>query len=170
MSPAAARRAGGSAAAALRMLRAWRAPPLARARAGAARGWARSAASEAAAESREDSRYRDTVLLPRSRFPSQLPGRLQPETELKTQQVRRGPGRGAGPRRGAGPPRAGRVCVRSCSPGRTSGQSGLSLARPSRLSFRKAQVLEVFVVWIVITLIQFVLEESIDYPGSIVLR
>ncbi|XP_071281949.1 isoleucine--tRNA ligase, mitochondrial [Agelaius tricolor] len=68
------------------MLRAWRVPALARARAGAARGWARSAASEAAAESREDSRYRDTVLLPRSRFPAQLPGRLQPETELKTQQ------------------------------------------------------------------------------------
>ncbi|NXH37936.1 SYIM protein, partial [Dicaeum eximium] len=68
------------------MLRAWRAPPLARARPGAARGWARSAASEAAAESQEDSRYRDTVLLPRSRFPAQLPGRLQPETELKTQQ------------------------------------------------------------------------------------
>ncbi|XP_015476241.1 isoleucine--tRNA ligase, mitochondrial [Parus major] len=68
------------------MLRAWRAPPLARARAGAARGWARSAASEAAAESREDSRYRHTVLLPRSRFPAQLPGRLQPETELETQQ------------------------------------------------------------------------------------
>ncbi|XP_053830702.1 isoleucine--tRNA ligase, mitochondrial [Vidua macroura] len=68
------------------MLRAWRAPALARARPGAARGWARSAASEAAAESREDSRYRDTVLLPRSRFPAQLPGRLQPETELKTQQ------------------------------------------------------------------------------------
>uniref|UniRef100_A0A8C3MZA4 Isoleucine--tRNA ligase, mitochondrial n=1 Tax=Geospiza parvula TaxID=87175 RepID=A0A8C3MZA4_GEOPR len=36
--------------------------------------------------SREDSRYRDTVLLPRSRFPAQLPGRLQPETELKTQE------------------------------------------------------------------------------------
>ncbi|RLW06854.1 hypothetical protein DV515_00004007 [Chloebia gouldiae] len=66
------------------MLRAWRAPALARARPG--RGWARSAASEAAAESREDSRYRDSVLLPRSRFPAQLPGRLQPETELKTQQ------------------------------------------------------------------------------------
>lgn len=75
------------------MLRAWRAPPLARARVGAARGWARSAASEAAAESREDSRYRDTVLLPRSRFPAQLPGRLQPEKELETQQVRPGPGR-----------------------------------------------------------------------------
>ncbi|XP_074393143.1 isoleucine--tRNA ligase, mitochondrial [Zonotrichia albicollis] len=68
------------------MLRAWRAPALARARPGAARGWARSAGSEAAAESREDSRYRDTVLLPRSRFPAQLPGRLQPETELKTQE------------------------------------------------------------------------------------
>uniref|UniRef100_A0A8C5IPV6 Isoleucine--tRNA ligase, mitochondrial n=1 Tax=Junco hyemalis TaxID=40217 RepID=A0A8C5IPV6_JUNHY len=68
------------------MLRAWRAPALARARPVAAWGWARSAGSEAAAESREDSRYRDTVLLPRSRFPAQLPGRLQPETELKTQE------------------------------------------------------------------------------------
>ncbi|XP_027497138.1 isoleucine--tRNA ligase, mitochondrial [Corapipo altera] len=68
------------------MFRAWRAPPLCRARAGAARRWGRGAASEAAAETREDSRYRDTVLLPRSRFPAQLPGRLQPETELETQQ------------------------------------------------------------------------------------
>ncbi|XP_050172405.1 LOW QUALITY PROTEIN: isoleucine--tRNA ligase, mitochondrial [Myiozetetes cayanensis] len=68
------------------MFRAWRAPPLCRARAGAARRWGRAAASEAAAETREDSRYRDTVLLPRSRFPAQLPGRLQPETELETQQ------------------------------------------------------------------------------------
>uniref|UniRef100_A0A8C4V7M3 isoleucine--tRNA ligase n=1 Tax=Falco tinnunculus TaxID=100819 RepID=A0A8C4V7M3_FALTI len=33
-----------------------------------------------------DSRYRDTVLLPHSRFPAQLPGRLQPEAELETQQ------------------------------------------------------------------------------------
>ncbi|KAJ7398610.1 isoleucyl-tRNA synthetase 2 [Pitangus sulphuratus] len=69
------------------MFRAWRAPPLCRARAGAARRWGRAAASEAAAETREDSRYRDTVLLPRSRFPAQLPGRLQPETELETQQI-----------------------------------------------------------------------------------
>ncbi|XP_076190713.1 isoleucine--tRNA ligase, mitochondrial isoform X1 [Aptenodytes patagonicus] len=81
------------------MLRAWRAPPLARAgarvvlraRAGVAWGWARSAASEAdsrqpAVGSRQDSQYRDTVLVPRSRFPAQLPGRLQPETELETQQ------------------------------------------------------------------------------------
>ncbi|NXC14986.1 SYIM protein, partial [Corythaeola cristata] len=85
------------------MFRAWRAPPLARAgarvgarvglraRAGVAWGWARSAASEAnsrqpAAEIRQDSQYRDTVLLPRSRFPAQLPGRLQPESELETQQ------------------------------------------------------------------------------------
>ncbi|NWX02088.1 SYIM protein, partial [Caloenas nicobarica] len=82
------------------MLWAWRAPPLARAgarvglraRAGAAAwGWARSAASEAnsrqpAAERRQDSQYRDTVLLPHSRFPAQLPGRLQPQTELETQQ------------------------------------------------------------------------------------
>ncbi|KAK2515421.1 Iars2 [Columba livia] len=82
------------------MLWVWRAPPLARsglrvglrARAGAAAwGWARSAASEAnsqqpAAESRQDSQYRDTVLLPHSRFPAQLPGRLQPQTELETQQ------------------------------------------------------------------------------------
>ncbi|KAJ7428994.1 hypothetical protein WISP_00034 [Willisornis vidua] len=77
------------------MFRVWRVPLLCRARAGTARRWGRSAASEAAAESREDSRYRDTVLLPRSRFPAQLPGRLQPETELEMQQVR--PGR-AGPR------------------------------------------------------------------------
>uniref|UniRef100_A0A8B9PTW0 isoleucine--tRNA ligase n=1 Tax=Apteryx owenii TaxID=8824 RepID=A0A8B9PTW0_APTOW len=69
------------------------APPRLRAqlRLRAAGGWARLAASEAnsrqpAAESREDSQYRDTVLLPRSRFPAQLPGRLQPETELETQQ------------------------------------------------------------------------------------
>uniref|UniRef100_A0A8B9MFN3 isoleucine--tRNA ligase n=1 Tax=Accipiter nisus TaxID=211598 RepID=A0A8B9MFN3_9AVES len=33
-----------------------------------------------------DSQYRDTVLVPRSRFPAQLPGRLQPEAELETQQ------------------------------------------------------------------------------------
>ncbi|KAM6128164.1 isoleucine--tRNA ligase, mitochondrial isoform 1-T1 [Pterocles gutturalis] len=81
------------------MFRAWRPPPLVRAgarvrlraRAGVAWGWARSAASEAnsrqpAEESRQDSQYRDTVLLPRTRFPSQLPGRLQPVTELETQQ------------------------------------------------------------------------------------
>uniref|UniRef100_A0A8C3KRE5 Isoleucine--tRNA ligase, mitochondrial n=1 Tax=Calidris pygmaea TaxID=425635 RepID=A0A8C3KRE5_9CHAR len=77
------------------MFWAWRVPPLAwpglRARTGLARGWARSAASEAnsqqpAAESRQDSQYRDTVLLPRSNFPAQLPGRLQPETEVETQQ------------------------------------------------------------------------------------
>ncbi|PKU48948.1 isoleucine--trna mitochondrial [Limosa lapponica baueri] len=37
-------------------------------------------------ESRQDSQYRDTVLLPRSNFPAQLPGRLQPETEVETQQ------------------------------------------------------------------------------------
>uniref|UniRef100_A0A7M4E0J8 isoleucine--tRNA ligase n=1 Tax=Crocodylus porosus TaxID=8502 RepID=A0A7M4E0J8_CROPO len=30
--------------------------------------------------------YRDTVLLPRTRFPAQLPGRLQPQAELETQQ------------------------------------------------------------------------------------
>ncbi|NWQ80621.1 SYIM protein, partial [Columbina picui] len=81
------------------MLWAWRAPlarvgarVALRARAGAAAwGWARSAASEAnsrqpAAESPQDSQYRDTVLLPHSRFPAQLPGRLQPQTELETQQ------------------------------------------------------------------------------------
>lgn len=83
------------------MFRAWPVPPVAlararllllRARPGGSCGWARSAASEAnsqqpAAESRQDSQYRDTVLLPSSRFPAQLPGRLQPETELETQQV-----------------------------------------------------------------------------------
>lgn len=83
------------------MFRAWRAPLLARAglraQVGLARGWAHSAASEAdsqqpVAESRQDSQYRDTVLLPRSRFPAQLPGRLQPETELETQQVAAGAG------------------------------------------------------------------------------
>lgn len=97
------------------MLWVWRAPPLARsglrvglrARAGAAAwGWARSAASEAnsqqpAAESRQDSQYRDTVLLPHSRFPAQLPGRLQPQTELETQQVAAGAG-GARPGKGGG--------------------------------------------------------------------
>ncbi|NXC50689.1 SYIM protein, partial [Penelope pileata] len=75
------------------MLRAWRASPRRqlRARCGAAWGWVRSAASEAdsrqpEAESRQDSRYRDTVLLPHSRFAAQLPGRLQPEAELEIQQ------------------------------------------------------------------------------------
>lgn len=87
------------------MFGAWRAPPLARAgarvglraRAGVAWGWARSAASEAGsrqpvAESRQDCQYRESVLLPHSRFPAQLPGRLQPETELETQQVAAGAG------------------------------------------------------------------------------
>ncbi|POI34777.1 hypothetical protein CIB84_001471 [Bambusicola thoracicus] len=75
------------------MLGAWRAAPRLRLRArfGVASGWARSAASEAnsrrpAEESRQDSQYRDTVLLPHSRFAAQLPGRLQPDTELETQQ------------------------------------------------------------------------------------
>lgn len=118
------------------MLRAWRAPALARARAGAARGWARSAASEAAAESREDSRYRDTVLLPRSRFPAQLPGRLQPETELKTQQVRPGPGRF--PREERGLARARRA------PGRQEGEGGhqgLCSVPPRRANFWRVRVL-----------------------------
>lgn len=110
------------------MIGAWRAPPLARvglrARAAVARGWARSAASEAdsrqpAAESRQDSQYRDTVLVPRSRFPAQLPGRLQPEAELETQQV----AAGAGPARPGG-----RVCV--CVPGEGRGASPGGEARP----------------------------------------
>lgn len=82
------------------MFRAWRTPPLARARAQArariAWGWARSAASESQQPAVEqDSPYRDTVLLPRSRFPAQLPGLLQPETELETQQVAAGQRLGA---------------------------------------------------------------------------
>ena len=89
------------------MLGAWRAAPRLRLRArfGVASVWARSAASEAnsrrpAEESRQDSQYRDTVLLPHSRFAAQLPGRLQPDTELETQQVR---GRqGGGPCRNLG--------------------------------------------------------------------
>uniref|UniRef100_A0A8C7EFL7 Isoleucine--tRNA ligase, mitochondrial n=1 Tax=Nothoprocta perdicaria TaxID=30464 RepID=A0A8C7EFL7_NOTPE len=39
-----------------------------------------------AAQGGEEPRYRHSVLLPRSRFPAQLPGRLQPQTELETQQ------------------------------------------------------------------------------------
>ncbi|XP_053917339.1 isoleucine--tRNA ligase, mitochondrial [Cuculus canorus] len=68
------------------MFWAWRAPALARARAGA-RGalWAR-AGTASEASSRQDPQYRDTVLLPRSRFPALLPGRMQPETEMETQQ------------------------------------------------------------------------------------
>ncbi|XP_042679752.1 isoleucine--tRNA ligase, mitochondrial [Centrocercus urophasianus] len=75
------------------MLGAWRAVPRLwlRARCGPACGWARPAASEAdsrqpAEESRQGSQYRDTVLLPHSRFAAQLPGRLQPDTELEIQQ------------------------------------------------------------------------------------
>ncbi|KAH1173168.1 isoleucine--tRNA ligase, mitochondrial [Mauremys mutica] len=75
------------------MLWARRAPSLARrgAPAGAAWGWARSAASGAnsgqpSPERRADSKYRETVLLPRSGFPAQLPGRLQPEAEVELQQ------------------------------------------------------------------------------------
>ncbi|KAM9016908.1 isoleucine--tRNA ligase, mitochondrial [Ara ararauna] len=72
------------------MFRAWRTVPLPRARvrprARIAWGWARPAASESRQPAAEqDSPYRDTVLLPSSRFPAQLPGRLQPETELETQ-------------------------------------------------------------------------------------
>ncbi|XP_015280848.1 PREDICTED: isoleucine--tRNA ligase, mitochondrial isoform X2 [Gekko japonicus] len=51
--------------------------------------WARWVASSGANRSkkpRPDARYRETVLLPRSDFPVQLPGRLQPETELEIQQ------------------------------------------------------------------------------------
>lgn len=55
--------------------------------------WARWVASSGASRSqkaRPDARYRETVLLPRSDFPVQLPGRLQPETELEIQQVEAG--------------------------------------------------------------------------------
>ncbi|XP_054836659.1 isoleucine--tRNA ligase, mitochondrial [Eublepharis macularius] len=51
--------------------------------------WARWMATSGANRSekaRPDARYRETVLLPRSDFPVQLPGRLQPETELEIQQ------------------------------------------------------------------------------------
>ncbi|XP_060102467.1 isoleucine--tRNA ligase, mitochondrial [Heteronotia binoei] len=51
--------------------------------------WARWVASSGANRSqkaRADARFRETVLLPRSDFPVQLPGRLQPETELEIQE------------------------------------------------------------------------------------
>ncbi|XP_062828358.1 isoleucine--tRNA ligase, mitochondrial [Anolis carolinensis] len=51
--------------------------------------WARGAASAGpsrGAKASPDSPYRETVILPRSDFPVQLPGRLQPETELEIQQ------------------------------------------------------------------------------------
>uniref|UniRef100_A0A8B9SSD7 isoleucine--tRNA ligase n=1 Tax=Anas platyrhynchos TaxID=8839 RepID=A0A8B9SSD7_ANAPL len=45
------------------------------------------AASEAGSrQPLAEGEYRDSVLLPRSRFAAQLPGRLQPDTELETQQ------------------------------------------------------------------------------------
>uniref|UniRef100_A0A8D0GQK5 isoleucine--tRNA ligase n=1 Tax=Sphenodon punctatus TaxID=8508 RepID=A0A8D0GQK5_SPHPU len=70
------------------MLWALRPPPLLRP-GGAARAWLRSAASagvNSGQKSNSDSRYRDTVLLPQSDFPAQLPGRLQPQAELEIQQ------------------------------------------------------------------------------------
>ncbi|KAH0622691.1 hypothetical protein JD844_025204 [Phrynosoma platyrhinos] len=48
--------------------------------------WAASAGANQGPKASPDSRYRQTVLLPRSDFPVQLPGRLQPETELEIQQ------------------------------------------------------------------------------------
>lgn len=65
-----------------------RTPPL---RARAVRGWARGAATGQPPERKRDpvpAQYRDTVLLPRTHFPAQLPGRLQLQAELETQQVR----------------------------------------------------------------------------------
>lgn len=95
------------------MLGAWRAAPRLRLRArfGPACGWARPAASEAdsrqpAEESRQGSQYRDTVLLPHSRFAAQLPGRLQPDTELEIQQVRNRKGGGRAATWAATPPGA----------------------------------------------------------------
>ncbi|KAL7987375.1 hypothetical protein Chor_006294 [Crotalus horridus] len=52
--------------------------------------WARgtvSAGPSAGQKAKPDSKYRETILLPQSEFPSQLPGRLQPETELEIQQI-----------------------------------------------------------------------------------
>uniref|UniRef100_A0A8C3BSL2 isoleucine--tRNA ligase n=1 Tax=Cairina moschata TaxID=8855 RepID=A0A8C3BSL2_CAIMO len=69
------------------MLRAWRAPLAAGAGAGAGARLRRGAASEAGGrQPLAEGGYRDSVLLPRSRFAAQLPGRLQPDTELETQQ------------------------------------------------------------------------------------
>ncbi|KAM6467595.1 isoleucine--tRNA ligase, mitochondrial isoform 1-T1 [Liasis olivaceus] len=51
--------------------------------------WARgmvSAGPSTGQKAKPDSKYRETILLPRSDFPTQLPGRLQPETELEIQQ------------------------------------------------------------------------------------
>ncbi|XP_053164848.1 isoleucine--tRNA ligase, mitochondrial isoform X2 [Hemicordylus capensis] len=48
--------------------------------------WASSAGANQGQKAKPDCRYRETVLLPRSDFPVQLPGRLQPETELEIQQ------------------------------------------------------------------------------------
>lgn len=71
-----------------------------------------------------------------------------------------GPGRGAGPLRAAGVPCS--VCVRSRRAGRASDECGLSPCPAVR-------ALEEFIVRIVITLIPFVLEESTDRPDSVVL-
>ncbi|XP_044284396.1 isoleucine--tRNA ligase, mitochondrial isoform X1 [Varanus komodoensis] len=65
-----------------------RAPPLCRSsqRAWCWARWTASAGPNRGQKSSPDSRYRDTVLLPRSDFPVLLPGRLQPETEAEIQQ------------------------------------------------------------------------------------
>ncbi|XP_063159728.1 isoleucine--tRNA ligase, mitochondrial [Candoia aspera] len=51
--------------------------------------WARgtvSAGPSTGQKAKPESKFRDKILLPRSDFPTQLPGRLQPETELEIQQ------------------------------------------------------------------------------------
>ncbi|XP_033000640.1 isoleucine--tRNA ligase, mitochondrial [Lacerta agilis] len=65
-----------------------RAPPV-RQSSQRAWGWACRAVSVGPRRAQKvspDSKYRETVLLPRSDFPVHLPGRLQPETELEIQQ------------------------------------------------------------------------------------
>ncbi|XP_072846565.2 isoleucine--tRNA ligase, mitochondrial [Pogona vitticeps] len=65
-----------------------RAPPLLRGspRAWCWARWAASTGPNRGAKASPDGRYRDSLLLPRSDFPAQLPGRLQPQTELEIQQ------------------------------------------------------------------------------------
>lgn len=114
------------------MLRAWRAPLAAGAGAGAR--LRRGAASEAGGrQPLAEGGYRDSVLLPRSRFAAQLPGRLQPDTELETQQV--GRGRGAARRGGCERPAAElraslrrKAASRSSTPGRGGGRRSRSSA------------------------------------------
>ncbi|XP_048353464.1 isoleucine--tRNA ligase, mitochondrial isoform X1 [Sphaerodactylus townsendi] len=48
--------------------------------------WVATSGANRNQKARPDAKYRDTVLLPHSDFPVQLPGRLQPETELEIQQ------------------------------------------------------------------------------------